>query len=275
MIILSTFEDIEETWAIQESDYLFDSDPESVFTRPQPFSSSSDCESDCSASDYRPSGASSTTPATASLETSAENAPLLQPISELVYMELTIQLSHFSATRLGSPEYWAASYQKITSLKPGSIIHFTLLDFFFISEWQKRSNQSNPAIYYVDKLLLNQILDKKIDQQDLKERLMLSFCSFIPQAPICLMIERDGGYFMVLFDFAKKKALISGRKNRFMHPVHAEWESWNGPLLWRNTCMAFGWEKDAENVPTVYEIDWAGVRIHIMQRDTSYNPDNN
>lgn len=93
----------------------------------------------------------------------------------------------------------------------------------------------------------------------------------INHAPVIFLVTfGQNTYFLALFDFSEKKALILGRqglRTLDIVAVHAEWESLDGPTLWNRIGGAFSWltseMREAQPMVVVYEANWISVYLYL------------
>jgi hypothetical protein len=148
-----------------------------------------------------------------------------------------------------------------------------LLDFFL--SWESHQSQvlgkGVNSFYYLHSEMVKG-LTGELDQDKslLKKGLGLSN-PIIDCAPVLFLVNFEPNtYFLVMFDFSEKKALILGRytlrRIHFTFP-YAEWRSWNGPLLWKRIGRAFNWLSaemiEGEPKAMIYETNWIPVCLPI------------
>lgn len=153
-------------------------------------------------------------------------------------------------------------------MRLGRAIHLPLLDFFLACEYQRSrlSAGGNSKFYYVDRDAVKGVRGTGGDGgYALRVALGGNPDDPVPDAPVLLLIEQGAGYFLVIFGFHARKALILGRSGN-AYLGHPEWESWNGLALWKNIGLGFGWARCCEDKPQVYERDWIPVSAAYLAR---------
>lgn len=150
------------------------------------------------------------------------------------------------------------AYEALETVRLGRLIHLPLLDFFLACEYQRSKSLPNgdPKYYYINHKALKDIRDKdEADGYTLKMALGQKPENPVSAAPVLLLIEEEVGYFLVVFGFHARKALILGRSGG-LNLATPEWKSWNGPTLWQKIGQAFGWARYCEHEPKLYEMNW-------------------
>lgn len=145
----------------------------------------------------------------------------------------------------------------------------TLLDFFLSWESHQSQHLCNGvnSFYYLHSETIKRLTgDPDQDKSLLKKCLGLSN-QRIDCAPVIFLVNpMPNTYFLVLFDFSEKKALILGRyRFRRIDSVScAEWQSWDGPTLWNRIGRAFNWlSPEMTGEAMVYEAKWIPVCLCI------------
>jgi hypothetical protein len=101
------------------------------------------------------------------------------------------------------------------------------------------------------------------DETLLRQSLGITAENIIPAPFLLLTTQSTNIYFLVMFDFCQEKVLILGRRGLCaadFNKSYAEWESWNGDVLWRKISNALSWP-GLEREPNVYETDLIPVLI--------------
>lgn len=176
---------------------------------------------------------------------------------------------------LANSDLWVAAYHGLEVVKPGDIVTPAVLDFFL--SWESHQSQhcgnSASCFYY----LHSETVQKLSGDVDHDHSLVLKCLGFniphINYAPVMFLVTlTQNTYFLVLFDFWEKKALILGRysqKRLDFISSHAEWTSWYGPTLWNRIGRAFNWltSEMIEGQPEVviYEANWIPVCLMSQQ----------
>lgn len=140
--------------------------------------------------------------------------------------------------------------------------------------WESHQSQrlDNPVngFHYINSETVQNLTGDPNHNKSLLEKCLGSGNQPINYAPVIFLVPfGQNTYFLALFDFSEGKALVLGRHGPggpdFIS-VHAEWESWNGPVLWKRISGAFNWhnEKTEERpIVVVYEENWIPVRLCI------------
>jgi hypothetical protein len=175
---------------------------------------------------------------------------------------------------LANSVLWINAYHDLEALKPGCLVTLAVLDFFLSLEShqsQHHSGNSANCFYY----LRTETVQKLTGDPDHDNTLVQQCLGFdsqpINDAPVIFLVSfTQNTYFLALFDFSEGKALILGRygpKRLDLISVHAEWESWNGPTLWKRIGRAFNWLTseigEAQPMVVVYEANWIPVYLSI------------
>jgi hypothetical protein len=173
---------------------------------------------------------------------------------------------------LANSVLWIDAYHNLETLKPGRLITLAVLDFFLSWESHQSQHSGNSAncFYYLHAEIVQKLTGDPDHDNTLVQKCLGFYTHPINNAPVLFLVTfRQNTYFLVLFDFSQSKALILGRyrveKSDFIS-IHAEWESWNGPTLWKTICRAFNWltsEMGETQHVVVYEANWIPVYLCI------------
>jgi hypothetical protein len=172
---------------------------------------------------------------------------------------------------LANSDLWIAAYHDLEVLNPGRVVTLAVLDFFLSWESHQSQNCGSSAsrFYYLQSgTVLKLTGDPDHDKYLIKKCLGLSK-EPIDCAPVIFLVTprfRQNTYFLVLFDFSEKKVLILGRCSpgpMYFMPARADWETWDGPALWRRIGKAFNWPTCEMTAVDVYEENWIIVCLYI------------
>ena len=174
---------------------------------------------------------------------------------------------HDLAAHLANPKHWVPAYQNVETLKPEKLISVAVLDFFLSCKSHRSQNSidSSQKFYYIDQNTLCQLTGDPEEDQTLLRNLLAITTGKIALAPIIFLITSGHNtYFLAMFDFLQVKALILGRHGLARSDLrtgYAEWESWNGHMLWQKFYNALIWPGSEElgKEPTAYETDMIPV----------------
>jgi hypothetical protein len=173
---------------------------------------------------------------------------------------------YYPATHLANSVLWIAAYQNLETLKPGGFITLAILDFFLSwkSYQSQHSGNSAGCFYYLNTETIQKLNGDPDQDNTLVQKCLDINTQSVCHAPVIFLVTfGQNTYFLVLFDFSEKKALILGRY-RFQTldvvSVHAEWQSWDGPTLWKRIGRAFNWltaeMNDARSTAVIYKAKW-------------------
>jgi hypothetical protein len=119
---------------------------------------------------------------------------------------------------------------------------------FFLSwksYYSQHGDDSANIFYYLNTETIHNLNgDTEHDNMLLKKCLDCNNLPVNPAPVIFLVTSRQNTYFLAVFDFSVKKALILGHYVLRMVDtvtVHAEWESWDGLMLWERIGKSFTW----------------------------------
>lgn len=177
---------------------------------------------------------------------------------------------YYLATHLANSVLWVAAYQSLETLKPGSLVKLSVLDFFLSwkSYQSQHSGDSAYGFYYLNTETIQKLSGNPDHDNPLVKKCLGFDTQPINHAPVIFLVTfRQNTYFLALFDFSEKKALILGRhalQQLDSVTAHAEWESWNGPVLWKRIGRAFNWLPSwiqPVRPTVVYEANWIPVHF--------------
>lgn len=172
---------------------------------------------------------------------------------------------------LANSVLWIAAYHGLEAVKPGDIVTLAVLDFFL--SWESHQSQhcgnSASCFYYLHSETIQKLSGDSDHDHSLVKKCLGFNNQHINYAPVMFLVTwTPNTYFLVLFDFWEKKALILGRYSWAQERLdfissHAEWMSWRGPTLWNRIGRAFNWltSEMIEEQPEVviYEANWIPV----------------
>lgn len=175
---------------------------------------------------------------------------------------------YYLAIHLANSALWIAAYQDLHTLKPGCLIKLPVLDFFlswtFYQSWDSDSSAS--CFYYLDTETIQRLTGDPSHDNILVHKCLDLNTQPIKHAPVIFLVTRQNTYFLALFDFLESKVLILGRNGDPTLDnvtIHAEWESWDGPILWEEIGRALTWLTSEINetrpMVVVYEANWIPV----------------
>lgn len=176
----------------------------------------------------------------------------------------------YLVAHLANSGLWVAAYQSLETLTPQSLVKLSLLDFFL--SWKcyqsQHSGDSTNCFYYLDTETIRKLTGDPDHDNPLVQKCLGFDAQPINHAPIIFLVTfTQNTYFLALFDFSEKKALILGRlapQQLDSVTAHAEWESWDGPVLWMRIGNAFHWLPSgiqAVRPAVVYEANWISVHF--------------
>jgi hypothetical protein len=172
---------------------------------------------------------------------------------------------------LANSVVWIDAFHDLEALKPGGLVTLAVLDFFLSWESHQSQHSGNSAncFYYLHTETVQKLTgDPNHDNALVKK--CLGFETWpINNAPVIFLVTfRQNTYFLALFDFSEKKALILGRyglETLDFISAHAEWESWDGPTHWKRIGRAFNWLTSemtkVQPLVVVYEANWIPVYL--------------
>jgi hypothetical protein len=171
---------------------------------------------------------------------------------------------------LANSALWIAAYHNLEALKPGRIVTLAVLEFFL--SWKSHQSQHCEDLasrfYYLHSETVQKLSGNTTQNHSLVKKCLGFSDQPIDYAPVMFLVaSTQNTYFLAMFDFWEKKALILGRYNQetleFISS-HAEWRSWHGPILWNRIGRALNWltpeiiVEDRSEV-VVYEANWIPV----------------
>jgi hypothetical protein len=180
-------------------------------------------------------------------------------------------LIYYVAIHLVNSILWIAAYQNLESLKPGGFIKLAVLNFFLSwkSHQSQHSGNSANCFYYLNTETIEKLTGHPDHDNALVQKCLGFDAQHINHAPVIFLVTfGQNTYFLALFDFSEKKALILGRqglRTLDIVAVHAEWDSLDGPTLWNRIGGAFSWltseMREAQPMVVVYEANWISVYL--------------
>ena len=184
-----------------------------------------------------------------------------------MFINLSILIHPSLAIHLANSPLWIAAYQHLETLKPGGLIKLPALDLFL--SWKShKSQRSTNFFYHLNVETIQKLTGDPNHDNTLLRNHLDSNTQPIKHAPVSFLISLgQNAYYLALFDFAENKALILGRCGSItmdMVAVHLEWESWDGPTLWKRIGQAFHWMEETEPMPVIYEANWIPVYVYII-----------
>jgi hypothetical protein len=135
-------------------------------------------------------------------------------------------------THLANSVFWVDAYCDLESLKPGMLIMLSVLDFFLSWESHQAQHSGNSAnpFYYLQAETIQNITGDLSHDKSLVQKCLWFDTQPIPHAPVIFLVtSMPKRYFLVLFDFSEKKALILGWYRIQILDIisgHAEWGSY-------------------------------------------------
>jgi hypothetical protein len=176
---------------------------------------------------------------------------------------------YYLAMHIANSVLWIDAYHDLESLKPGGLITLAVLDFFLSWESHQSQHSGNSAnhFYYLPTETV-QKLTGDLNHDNILVRKCLGFESQpISDAPVIFLVTfTPNTYFLALFHFSKERCFILGKyrlQTLDVISVHAEWESWSGPTLWKRIGRAFNWltseGAEAQSMVVIYEASWIPV----------------
>lgn len=170
-----------------------------------------------------------------------------------------------SDSKLGDPMLWSYAYEHIQTAAPVHRLHGDIVDFFLLKSWYGTvQDESGSNAYYLDMMTV-----KKIDQSNLENSicqiLLLPEGTGIPMKPVLFspdFVQGSELLNMILFDYNKNVVLVFGHDTPFETDMHASWDEWEGPNLWKAIADLFGWEIGQKI--KVIQPNWAKVKCFIL-----------
>lgn len=185
------------------------------------------------------------------------------------------------------------AYEQVSTLKPGNIVSAAVLDFFLSleSHQSQSSTDFSQRFHYLSQdTILNLTEELEHNRRLLKRSLTNEKAVDCPFLFLVISPVTPNTYFLVVFDFIQERVLVLGHRGLFgpnFHKAYGEWESWNGPTLWRKFYAALiqparGFEEHKME-PTVYETDlipvsnsmpliYIALTLFYFQRDSHSGP---
>ena len=170
---------------------------------------------------------------------------------------------------LANSAFWIDAYHDLEALKPGGLVTLAVLNFFLSWESHQSQLSGKPAnrFYYLPTETVRKLTGDLTHDNMLVQKCLGFDTQPIPNGPIIFLVAfAPKTYFLVLFDFSEKRCFILGRarlQTLDVISVHAEWESWSGPTLWKRIGSAFYWiiseMTEDKSMVVVYELNWIPV----------------
>jgi hypothetical protein len=151
----------------------------------------------------------------------------------------------------------------VQTLKPGNVINVAVLDFFLSweSHHSRTSSDSSRWFYYLSRDVVRKLTGNFEDDRTLLRQWLVITTDHIIFAPFLFLVEHGPtAYFLVMFDFVHGKGVVFGRRGRSgadFSKAFAEWNSWNGHMLWNRIYNALisPETEEMEREPAIYESD--------------------
>lgn len=170
---------------------------------------------------------------------------------------------------LADPAYWSNAYLKIESLRPGIMVHTTILNFYLLKEWHIKvqfKHTSDWPCYYLNRTLVTRILSGPVSREAICQGLLVKHKESHPLHPVLfLCTDISGRQLCIVFDYSRGKVFAFG--NNLMEQVYTDWTSWKGPDLWAAVGAALGFGIDNLH-PIAMEMDWLNVSGRVSYRFT-------
>jgi hypothetical protein len=187
--------------------------------------------------------------------------------------QFTPSFIYFLAIHLANSTLWVDAYKDLQTLKPGDSITLSVLDFFLSWEsYQSQHSDDSASFYYINTETIKNLTGDPSHDHALVQKCLDLTTQPINHVPVIFLVSFEKRtYFLALFDFSENKVLILGcLGSPTLEPVasHAEWESWDGPILWERIVNAFTWQaskmKKAGHRAVVYEANWIPIFLYII-----------
>jgi hypothetical protein len=170
------------------------------------------------------------------------------------------------AIHLANSRLWMAAYHNLETLKPECLIKPQALDFFL--SWQSYQSQHSTNFYHLNIETIQKFTGDSNHDRTIVKNCFDSNNQQIKHAPVTFLIcLGQNVYYLVLFDFSVNKTLILGRSGPVtmdIVTINLEWETWDGPILWKRIGQAFNWIDETRPMPVIYEANWIPVNICII-----------
>lgn len=159
---------------------------------------------------------------------------------------------------LGDPWFWGNAWEKLQLLDPGRPVDLSILDFHLMAEWlEKRENLGNtfPSCYYVDMRTLDNSTTLSICS--LRQRLSLPIDSPLPMEPVFLLVRRDRGPLLLIFNYFEECTLILGGLENKGEAAVPPWIA----NLWVSVAELFNWKIQPLRFDRIFHRDWIKVGL--------------
>jgi hypothetical protein len=168
---------------------------------------------------------------------------------------------------LGDPNTWDGIWDALPSVKPRVWLDSILMDNFILHHWLEAQGQA--PIYVVDVQTIGLFCAGStggVQMLDFRKRFNLPVHGEIEQKPVALVVFRSQHYFVVVFDYSSSQIYVLGRSGSQVGYTMSNWEEWNGPVLWLEVAVLFGWMLQEE--ADIEELNWLQVCIILFYLNT-------
>lgn len=170
---------------------------------------------------------------------------------------------------LANPENWYPVRSELHTLDPHKWLGGSCIEFYLLLHWLKTKDTS--AVWYMTyaAVIACSQLEPPSEEDVNRTRDQLLWKYGDPMRPVSFMQYTRSHYFSVVFDYEKDVVYVFGRninEDGVSVEGSSEWREWNGPHIWRNAAVIYGWEQPETSPGRIYYVNWPQVSRMFLER---------